>query len=272
MSDSTSLPWVPRTKLQPPWLAEAILERPRLVDELHTAVTNRRLTLLSAPAGSGKTTLLAALLQAHPDLPLAWLRLDESDADPARFLTLMLAALQSRHPGFGIDTQAALRTLQKPAQDQFRVLGVLTNELLARGEEPLILVLDDLHTIQEPLIFQGLDYLLKHSPPTFHLVIATRYDPPLALARLRARGHLAEFRLSDLRFNPQESASLLNKHLHLELNAADLEYLQARTEGWAAGGRAGDRPPLARGHRPGRDGHAGSALPPTARLSDAGVT
>ena len=103
------------------------------------------------------------------------------------------------------------------------------------GDEPLALVLDDLHTIQEPLIFQALDYLLEHIPPHFHLVIAARHDPPLALARLRARGQMAEFRLPDLRFQPEESAALLNDRLHLGLSAADLAALQARTEGWAAG-------------------------------------
>jgi len=112
---------------------------------------------------------------------------------------------------------------------------VLLNELLSLGETPLLLVLDDVHTIREPLVFQGLEYLLEHCPPAFHLVIATRYDPPLRLARLRTYGHLAEFRLPRLRFQPQEAQALFNECLHLQLDAADLERLQARTGGWAAG-------------------------------------
>jgi LuxR family maltose regulon positive regulatory protein len=225
----------PQTKFLPPLPAVETLPRARLLNQLHSDLLSHRLTLVSAPAGSGKTTLAADLSQVRPELPAAWLRLDENDSDPARFLALLLAALQHQLPDFGDNTQAALNVLHNPRQGLHQILAVLVNEMLALLNSPLMLVMDDLHTIQEPLIFEGLDYLLEHSPPGFHLVVLTRYDPPLALARLRARGHLAEFRLPDLRFTPQETASLLNEILQMGLDMDAVELLQAQTEGWAAG-------------------------------------
>jgi len=132
---AAQIAWFPQTKIQPPVLAQDCLERPCLLDALYTAVTTRRLTLVSAPAGSGKTTLLVSLLRAHPDLSAAWLRLDETDADPIRFLALLLATLQHCLPGFGADTQAALQTAQNPAQDQRRVLGREFEKSFRKGEK-----------------------------------------------------------------------------------------------------------------------------------------
>jgi len=234
-TDPTSTTWFPQTKLHPPIPAADLIQRASLLETLHEAVRTTQLTLISAPAGSGKTTLLAGLLHTYPDLQAAWLALDETDGDPSRFTALLLAALQSRFPDFGSNTQAALSTMRTPSEDVRGVLGVLINDILSLGDSLRVLILDDLHTLHEPLIFQGLDYLLEHIPPSFHMVIATRYDPPLSLARLRARGCLAEFRMPDLRFRFQEATDLLNKRLSLELSKADLVSLQAQTEGWAAG-------------------------------------
>lgn len=240
MSNPNFSSLAPQTKFVPPLSAVETLPRPRLLNQLHSNLLSHRLILVSAPAGSGKTTLVADLNRERPELPTAWLRLDENDSDPARFAALLLAALQYILPGFGANTEAALSALHSanlhhPGQGLLQTLGVLVNELLALDKMPLALVLDDLHTIQEPLIYEGLDYLLEHSPPGFHLVVLTRYDPPLALARLRVRGHLAEFRLPDLRFTLQEAASLFNEHLQLGLDDNALKQLQAHTEGWAAG-------------------------------------
>ncbi|HEY66314.1 MAG TPA: tetratricopeptide repeat protein [Caldilineae bacterium] len=235
MSVQLNSTWFPQTKLHPPIPASDLVQRPHLLHTLHEAVSAHRLTLISAPAGSGKTMLLAALFQAFSNLPVAWLALDEMDDEPSRFIALLLAAFQHSLPGFGSDAQAALSMMRDPARELHYALAALINEILSLEESTQILVLDDLHTISEPLIFQAMDYLLEHLPPSLHLVIATRYDPPLPLARLRARGHLAEFRLPDLRFSPQETAALLNDQLHLGLDPSDLDILQERTEGWVTG-------------------------------------
>lgn len=236
----TTYPGFPQTKLQSPQIGDDLQTRPSLLTRLDHAITTHPLTLIAAPAGSGKTTLAAAWASASHNPQSAirtvcWLTLDETDSDPARFIILLLAALRQHFPDFGANTETVLGTMADPAKDLHRVLGVLINELLALAVEPLIFFLDDLHAIHAPLVFQGLDYLLEHLPPHVHLVIATRHDPPLSLARLRARGQLAEFRLADLRFTPQEAAALLNDRLHLNLPSSEVDTLQSRTEGWVTG-------------------------------------
>lgn len=233
--------WLTQTKLIPPQLRGDIIPRRRLLQALANDVTNYPLTLLSAPAGYGKTTLLAALLAACPSLPLAWLSLDEDDNNFNRFLLALIAALQRLTPACGAIAQTlltgpiAFTETDSPADRTRRITGVLINEILNELPQPFGLVLDDLHQITDPIIYLALDYLLEHLPPTMHLIIATRYDPPLALARLKARGQLGEFRLADLRFSDDEAATFLNEQLHLELSATELINLHARTEGWAAG-------------------------------------
>jgi len=224
--------WLTQTKLFSPRLRDEIIPRERLLRALRDALTAHALTLVSAPAGYGKTTLLAALPQTC-DLPLAWISLDEEDNDPARFLATLCAALQKLAPNCGARTRALLNGA--PSVEARRVVGVLINDILETLPHPFIVVLDDLHLITEPALFGALDYLLERLPPHMHLAAAARHDPPLLLARLRARGQLAELRVNDLRFTPDETACLLNDKLRLRLSREDLDALQARTEGWVAG-------------------------------------
>jgi len=222
--------WLTQTKFVPPRLQDDVVQRGRLADTLRTAVESRPLTLLSAPAGYGKTTLLASLT----DLPLAWISIDEEDNDPARFFITMLKALQKLDPGFGEGIQSLLSSLENPAGESRRIISAFINEVLEKLPETL-LVFDDLHFISEPVIYSALDYLLEHLPTQMHLIIATRQDPPLSLARLRARGQLAEFRAPDLRFTTDEATLFLNEKQRLGLSSDDLTKLQSRAEGWAAG-------------------------------------
>src|SRR5262249_2668797 len=152
------------------------------------------LTLVSAPAGFGKTTLLAEWL-VERRMPCAWLALEVRDNEPMRFCSYLLAALQQVHPALGV----AARALFDPpyAVAVARVIAVLANELIATRVEDFTLVLDDYHVIELDAIQQGMAFLLDHLPPQMHLVLATRVDPPLPLARLRARGQLFEVRAAD---------------------------------------------------------------------------
>jgi len=227
-----------------------LIPRPRLAADLRQAVRSHVLTLLSAPAGYGKTTLLASMSretegpEQAPPLPVAWLTLAAEDNDPIQFLMALVAALQRLQPDCCPTLQALLAdqspfaTKDSPPQlpaEMRRLARVLINDILDTIPDPFLLVLDDLHHINEPALFAALDTLLERPPPTLHLVIATRRDPPLALARLRERGQLAELRLTDLRFSADEASLFLNGKLHLNLSDAELEALQARTEGWPAG-------------------------------------
>ncbi|HEY8600833.1 MAG TPA: LuxR C-terminal-related transcriptional regulator [Thermomicrobiales bacterium] len=229
------LTWIVQTKVQPPHASADVIERPRLLAALARAVPTHRLTLVSAPAGYGKTTLLTALPQACRDLALGWLALDTDDDDPAHFLAGLIAALRRVKPDFGATTLALLTNLTDPATEMRRLIGVLINDLIAANDAPIAVVLDDLHLISAPAIYLGLDYLIERLPPQVHLAIATRHDPPLALARLRARRQLAELRLADLRFTPAEMGQFLNGLFATTVTGEQLRSLDARTEGWAAG-------------------------------------
>lgn len=227
-----------QTKLYPPQSRKDAISRPRLLAALREGLTSRRLILLSTPAGYGKSTLLAALPSACPDLPLTWLTLDRRDNDPTLFLTYLIATLQRLNPECGSVAQALLSGPAAPTDPGIqtqRIIGVLINEVMEILPQPFALILDDLHLISEPVVYATLDYLLERLPPQMHWVVASRYDPPLPLARLRARGQLAELRLADLAFTYDETAAFLNDTLHLGLSPGDLEALQARTEGWPAG-------------------------------------
>jgi LuxR family maltose regulon positive regulatory protein len=184
-------------------------------------------TLVSAPAGFGKTTLLTEWLADDP--ATAWLSLDPQDSDPARFWGYVIAAVDRAAPGTGT-AAAALLAAQSPTDT---VLATLLNDLDALADD-VVLVLDDHHVIESIDIHQGLDFLVEHLPPHVHLVIATRVDPPLPLARLRAQGDLVEVRAADLRFTAEEAAAYLNGTMGLTLTADDVAALEARTEGWIA--------------------------------------
>jgi LuxR family maltose regulon positive regulatory protein len=223
------------TKFYPPLLREDVIPRRPLLTDLRRRLATHPLTLLSAPAGYGKTTLLAALPVAYPNLPLAWLTLDEEDNDPVRFLTAFIVALQHLNPTCGAIAQSLLTSRVHRVADVRRVVSVLINDVLETLSRPFALILDDLHLINQPSIYVALDYLLEHRPSQMHLVAATRVDPPLALARLRARAELAELRLAELRFSNEETITFLNDRLQLGLSGEELDLLQSRTEGWAVG-------------------------------------
>ena len=220
------------TKLYIPPLRPKIVRRPRLIDQLNEGLSSRRkLTLISAPAGFSKTTLVSEWI-ADSGRPTAWLSLDSGDNEPTCFLTYLVAALQTIAPNIGAK---ALATLQSPQPAQIEsILTTLLNEI-ATIPDYLILVLDDYHVIDAKPVNQCVSFLVDHLPPQIHLTIATREDPPLPVARLRARGQLTELRAADLRFTPGEAVDFLNQMMGLSLASEDIAALEARTEGWIAG-------------------------------------
>ncbi|MBV9691124.1 MAG: hypothetical protein JO202_15610 [Ktedonobacteraceae bacterium] len=180
----------------------------------------------------GKTTLLAQWL-AQDGPPVAWLSLDAQDNDPSRFLSYVIAALQRLDPRIGTSTVALLHTPQPiPAET---VLAMLINDIVSRELGNFALVLDDYHLIEAESIHQAIAFLLEHLPPQMHLVLSARADPPLPLARLRARGQLSELRAAQLRFDASEVSAFLRTAIGLELAAQDIATLQSQTEGWVAG-------------------------------------
>ena len=218
------------TKLYvPPPRPEAV-PRPRLVERLDEGL-RRKLTLISAPAGFGKTTLISEWV-AGRQRPAAWLSLDERDDDPSRFLAYLVAALQTIAANVGEGVLGALGSHQPPPTES--ILTALLNEITTI-EDDFVLVLDDYHVIDARAVDNALTFLLEHLPPRMHLLIATREDPHLPLARLRARGQLGELRATDLRFTSSEAAEFLNRVMGLDLSAEDIAALETRTEGWVAG-------------------------------------
>jgi LuxR family maltose regulon positive regulatory protein len=232
---SEPLQWLAKTKFFPPLLREDVIPRQRLLNDLHDGLASHPLTLLSAPAGYGKTTLLAALPATFPDLSLAWLSLDREDNDPVRFLTALVVALQHLNPACCFTAQTLLTGQASPGTEEWRVVSVLINDVLETLPKPFALILDDLHVVSNPAIFVALDYLLEHMPRQMHLVVATRVDPPLALARMRAREEVSELRLAALRFTNEEAMAFLNDRLGLGLAPEELAALQHHAEGWPVG-------------------------------------
>jgi LuxR family maltose regulon positive regulatory protein len=231
------------TKLHIPPARPGLVSRPRLIERLDEGLRlGHRLTLISAPAGFGKTTLLSEWIAGHKR-PVAWLSLDKGDNDPTRFWAYFIAALQTIEANIGT---SALGVFQSPGVAQANefvattlppiesVLAALINEI-ATIPEPFALVLDDYHLIKAQSIHSALTFLLGHLPPQMHLVIATRSDPRLPIARLRGRGQLTELRLADLRFTLDETAAFLKQAMSLSLSADDVAALASRTEGWIAG-------------------------------------
>ncbi|NER82118.1 MAG: AAA family ATPase, partial [Leptolyngbya sp. SIO1D8] len=226
------------TKLYiPPPRPNTVL-RPRLIERLNAGLY-RKLTLISTSAGFGKTTLLSEWASVC-EQPVAWLSLDEEHNDPTRFLVYFVSALQTLTlskvegvPQLGEGVLSALKSPQPPPLNS--LLTTLINEITAVSEN-VILVLDDYHLIEFEPVDQVLEFLLQHlSPPSMHLIIATREDPPLPLARLRARGQLTELRAPDLRFTQVETTEFLNQVMDLKLSAEEIIALENRTEGWIAG-------------------------------------
>jgi LuxR family maltose regulon positive regulatory protein len=219
------------TKLFIPVLRRGLVARPRLSERLSRAAESR-LTLISAPAGFGKTTLLSAWLASTGVVKrsVAWVTFDESDSRPAVFWTYVISAFQRVVPEVGASVLPALQSAQPPIE---AVLATMVNELSAVPSD-VYLVLDDYHLVDGGDIQAGMAFLLEHLPPQVHLVISTRADPALPLARLRARGQLVEIRAADLRFTPDEAAAYLNEVTGLGLSTHDITALEARTEGWIA--------------------------------------
>lgn len=212
----------------PPRLKQVL--RPRLVERLNEGM-GRRLTLVSAPAGFGKTTLVSEWI-AGCKRPVAWFSVDEGDSDPRRFLTYFVSALQTVSPDIGRGALGALQSTQPPPTTS--ILTILLNEIAAiQGD--FTLVLDDYHAIDAKPVDDVLAFLVDHLPPQMHLIIATREDPRLPLARLRVHSELTELRASDLCFTPTETADFVNRVMGLGLSAEDIAALDARAEGWIAG-------------------------------------
>jgi len=226
------------TKLYIPPTRPKLVPRPRLIEQLSEGL-HRKLTLISAPAGFGKTTLVTEWLQAigkaSPPIAIAWLSLDKGDSDLVRFLTYFIAALNQIEGFKTIVGKGVISLLQSPQPPPIEsVLTPLINEI-ATIPDRIILVLDDYHLIDSQPIHDALSFILENIPLQMHLVIATREDPHLPLARLRARGQLTELRAADLRFSSSEAAEFLNQVMGLALSADNVAALETRTEGWIAG-------------------------------------
>ena len=229
------------TKLNLPGLRPDLVPRPRLAQWLDEG-RGRGLVLVCAPAGYGKTVLLAEWVR-RGRRPVAWLSLDAGDNDPARFWRHAVAALDRLRPGIGERLGPLLGSPPPPSFEP--LVTALINEVVGQpdADEALLLVLDDYHVISSQLVHESLGFLLEHRPPGLHLALTSRSDPPLALARLRARGQLTELRAEELRFTPGEAAALLQQvaagpgaaRPGAPLPDAVTAALAARTEGWAAG-------------------------------------
>jgi len=221
-----------RTKLNPPPQRRGMVARPRLLDKLEQGLAEgHRLILLSAPAGYGKSTLLSAWLAHHRE-HAAWLSLDEQDNDPVLFWRGVVAGLQVVWPGIG---QAVLSALQSPQPPALKLVVLdLLNEIEPLSG-PVILVLDDYAQISAPAIHESVSFALERLPRVMHVVISTRSDPPLPVARWRARAEMTEMRAAELRFDTHDAETFLHQGMDLRLAADDIASLEARTEGWIAG-------------------------------------
>jgi LuxR family maltose regulon positive regulatory protein len=220
------------TKLHAPNVRAEWVERPGLTEYLAHAAA--RLVLVDAPAGFGKTTLVAQWRSSSVEpRPFAWVSLDRADEDPSRLWWYITGALQGACPEF--NGEAILNELRGPAPDVIgTVLPLLANDLAALPA-PVVLVLDDYHVIKERSCHDQIAFLLLHLPPSAQIVLITRIDPPLPLARMRASGEMVEIRARELRFGPHEAAALVHSVSGVRLREADLADLVERTEGWPAG-------------------------------------
>jgi LuxR family maltose regulon positive regulatory protein len=220
------------TKLFAPRARSQRVARPHLTQRL-TEGLHHKMMLISAPAGFGKTTLLSEWREtsATGAVSIAWVSLDKSDNDFTRFVAYIIAALQTIQSELGVHAQALLSTLPVASE---AVLVSLINDLAAFDGEIAVL-LDDAHVIESQTIHEAIEFLLEHLPPHVHVIMASRTEPPLALARLRARNQLTEIHAADLRFTLDEATDFLQRVMNLDLPAPDLAALIHNTEGWPAG-------------------------------------
>jgi len=218
------------TKLFIPRPRKNLVARPRLVERLNAGV-DKKLTLIAAPAGYGKTTLLSEWIPNSPRC-VTWFSIDEGDNDPVKFWAYFTKSLQRLRAEIG---EGALSLLQSPQPlPVTSILTTLINDLTA-FQDPFAVVLDDYHMIDSQAIHDGLTFLIDHLPKNMHLVVTTRIDPPLPLARIRAHDDLTELRANNLRFSVEEAAEFLGQAMGLNVSAEEIAVLEARTEGWIAG-------------------------------------
>ncbi|QBD77948.1 hypothetical protein EPA93_18880 [Ktedonosporobacter rubrisoli] len=235
LAQQTTLLFAP--KLHPPRLHTNLIARAHLLSRLDASL-ERKLTLVCAPAGAGKTTLVSQWLAERGQQPHAWISLDTGDNDPVLFWSYVMTACQ--HFGQTEREQTALTLLRTAPQPSFEqptlelVLKLFLNELSARSQAG-ILILDDYHVITAPQLHESLAFLLDHLPESLHLIILTRTEPALPLARLRARGEVCELQATDLRFSQGESQAFLQQTLSFQLPLATIEQLNTHIEGWATG-------------------------------------
>jgi LuxR family maltose regulon positive regulatory protein len=218
------------TKLAIPTPSPRLVSRPRLTARLQQA--DGRLVLVVAPAGSGKSSLVSQWCEQHGADRVAWLSLDAYDNEPNRFLRYLCAALETAVPEAAEPVCALLQSPQAPPLDY--AVTLLLNGLAAL-EQPVTLVLDDYHQIEAPPIHQLVTFVIEHLPPTLFLILVSRGDPPLPLARLRLGGQITEVRAADLRFTREEASRFLNESVGLALPVEAVERLLERTEGWITG-------------------------------------
>lgn len=227
------MPGLLGTKLHPPAVPARRVYRPHLVLRLNEGLeAGRHLTLVSAPAGFGKTTCVGDWVATLEGWSVAWLSLDAADDDPGRFFSYLVAALQTVDNRLGRDIEGVLRSGQLPPAEV--VTAILVNDLEAWAGRCL-LVVDDFHVIQDRAILEVLEKLVANLPAALHLVLLSREDPSLPLARLRANNQLTEIRAADLRFTTPDADRFLNEVMDLTLSPADVAMLADRTEGWIAG-------------------------------------
>ena len=218
------------TKLMRPRTRAPIVERPRLLRALD-ALDGTELTVLSAPAGSGKTVLVSTWCASRPDLGVAWVSVDRADNDPVRLWKHVATAVERVRPGLG---RRALERLQSPAP----VVTTAVDELLgamSASREPTAIVLDDLHLLRDEAALSSVEYAVEQLPRSARMIVLTRADPPIRLARLRARKSLGELRVRDLAFTLDEARELMVVQEGIGLDEDDLTVLLHRSEGWAAG-------------------------------------
>jgi LuxR family maltose regulon positive regulatory protein len=223
-----------QTKFNIPPPQPNLIHRPRLTQLINESL-DRKLTLISAPAGFGKTTLLSEWILTS-QRRASWISLEDADNDPARFWNYFIAALQMLQEGLIKDARIFLHrgNPQNVLAQLESFITILINEISDYPEE-FALILDDYHQIHNQVIHKGINFLIDHLPPSMHLILACRADPPLPMARLRARGQMVELRAENLRFTSDEVITFLNQIMSLGLSAEQIAALETRTEGWIAG-------------------------------------
>lgn len=218
------------TKIQKPSVSKNMVHRDALTAKLDEGLA-RKLILISAPAGFGKTSIVLDWI-SQGNFTTAWLSIDKNDNDPIEFILYIMEAINSVEPELKLDSKSLIQTPNQTSV--ISMIGLIINELVNYGKE-LVLVLDDYHLISNKDISEALNFFLEHLPSNLHIVIITRSDPMLPLARLRSQQQVVELRSSDLSFNTNDIYEFFNKKLKLKISLEDVETLESKTEGWIAG-------------------------------------